>query len=378
MNTPEHTSPDFLSRCYAGRRVLVTGDTGFKGSWLSLWLHELGAQVTGTALPSQTEPSHFRLVGLDTLIRHVDADVRSQEALENVFQLAKPQIVFHLAAQALVRDSYADPKATFDINIGGTVNVLEAVRRCPGVKAVVVVTSDKCYENQEWVWGYRESDPLGGHDPYSASKGAVEIVASAYRRSYFDREGLGPHLGLATARAGNVIGGGDWAKDRIIPDCVRALSAGEPIVLRNPHSTRPWQHVLDPLAGYLLLAARLLENPGAYSGAWNFGPRATDQITVRELAERFTQAWGQGVVEVQQTEQQQPHEAHLLNLNTDKAAFALQWHPVLESIDAIDWTVEWYKSWREHAGHPRDLSVRQIREFQKQCSITKKDLLEAP
>lgn len=370
------TMQDLFSQSYRGRRVLITGDTGFKGSWLALWLHELGAHVTGMALPPQTDPSHFQLAALDTIIRHVDTDIRDSDAVGRVFRQAKPQVVFHLAAQALVRDSYHDPKTTFDTNIGGTVNILEAVRQCPDVKAAVVVTSDKCYDNREWVWGYRENDPLGGHDPYSASKGAAEIVSAAYRRSYFDRNGQGPHIGFATARAGNVIGGGDWAKDRIIPDCVRALSAGTPIDIRNPNATRPWQHVLDPLSGYLLLAARLLQDPDTFGGAWNFGPRTSDQITVAELAKRFVKGWGSGVIQTRTMENRQPHEARLLNLNTDKAAFALNWHPVLDSSSAIDWTVAWYKSWHERTDDLRDLSVRQIREFQKTNSMIKKDILE--
>lgn len=376
MKTPVQTIQNLFSDCYQGRRVLVTGDTGFKGSWLALWLHQLGARVSGMALPPQTDPSHFQLAGLGDLIHHIDADIRNMEVVANTFQEVKPEIVFHLAAQALVRDSYHDPKTTFDTNIGGTVNILEAVRQCPSVKTVVVITSDKCYENQEWIWGYRETDHLGGHDPYSASKGAVEIVSAAYLRSYFDENGLGPHLGFATARAGNVIGGGDWAKDRIIPDCVRALSDGKPISIRNPQATRPWQYVLDPLAGYLLLAARLLEAPGTYSGAWNFGPRTSDQITVAELAKRFINGWGNGTMQTQLMENKQPHEARLLNLNTDKAAFALQWHPVLDSSSAIDWTVAWYRSWHERTDNLRDLSVRQIREFQKIDSMTKKGILE--
>jgi CDP-glucose 4,6-dehydratase len=365
MKETAQTTAGMFSDSYKGRRVLVTGDTGFKGSWLALWLHELGAQVTGMALPANTEPSHFQILALDKMIHHIDADIRNMEEVESVFLQAKPHIVFHLAAQALVRDSYNDPKATFDTNIGGTVNVLEAIRQCPDVRAAVVITSDKCYDNQEWIWGYRENDPLGGHDPYSASKGAVEIVSAAYRRSYFARDGQGPHLGFATARAGNVIGGGDWAKNRIIPDCVRALAADKPIVIRNPQATRPWQHVLDPLAGYLLLAYRLLENPDTFSGAWNFGPQASDQITVRELAERFINVWGSGTIKTPHIEKKAPHEAHLLNLNIDKAAFELKWQPVLDSSYSIDWTAHWYKSWHEHNSNLQRLSIRQIREFQK-------------
>jgi CDP-glucose 4,6-dehydratase len=364
MKKADTIQKGLLRDCYGGRRVLVTGDTGFKGSWLSLWLHDLGARVTGMALPPSTDPSHFRLLAMDKFIRHVDVDVRNMDEVERLFRRAKPHIVFHLAAQALVRDSYNDPKATFDTNVGGTVNVLEAIRRCPDVRAAVVITSDKCYENQEWVWGYRENDPLGGHDPYSASKGAAEIVSSAYRRSYFEKDGQGPHIGFSTARAGNVIGGGDWARDRIIPDCIRALVAGNPIVIRNPRATRPWQHVLDPLAGYLLLGARLLDNPDAYSGAWNFGPRTSDQITVHELAQRFISVWGRGAIETP-VMQKAPHEAHLLNLNIDKAASALKWKPVLDSSSAIEWTARWYKSWHERTSDMRGLSLQQIKEFEK-------------
>jgi CDP-glucose 4,6-dehydratase len=254
---------------------------------------------------------------------------------------------------------------TFDTNIGGTVNILEAIRNCPTVKAVVIVTSDKCYENKEWVWGYRESDPLGGHDPYSASKGAAEIVCSAYLRSFFDKEGRGPHLGLATARAGNVIGGGDWAKDRIIPDCVRAMAEEKPIVIRNQNATRPWQHVLDPLSGYLLLAERLWEEPDKFSGPWNFGPQTSDSITVRELAQRFIAAWGKGSICTPNSTEMALHEAHLLRLSIDKAAFELKWQPVLDCSSAIDWTVQWYRLWYGHNEDFSNLSVRQIRDFHK-------------
>ncbi len=353
---------------YQNKRVLVTGHTGFKGSWLSLWLHELGANVTGFALPPSTNPSHFNLISLDNLVGHFEGDIRDLETIKHVFDIAKPELIFHLAAQALVRDSYNDPKTTFDTNIGGTVNVLEAIRQCPSVKAVVVITSDKCYDNREWVWGYRENDPLGGHDPYSASKGAAEIVAAAYQRSYFDKNGQGPHLGLATARAGNVIGGGDWAKDRIIPDCIRALTTDQPIIIRNPQATRPWQHVLDPLAGYLLLAARLLENPDKYSGAWNFGPQTYDQTTVRELAERLITTWGSGTIQSPPAKKA-PHEAHLLHLSIDKAIFDLKWQPVLDSSSAINWTVDWYKSWHHSQETRQELSVLQIRKFAELAAL---------
>ncbi|MEN6374050.1 MAG: CDP-glucose 4,6-dehydratase [Smithella sp.] len=347
---------------YQKKRVLITGHTGFKGSWLALWLHLLGANVTGFALPPGTKPNHFELIGLADLVNHIEGDVRDLKAVKHAFDIAQPEIVFHLAAQPIVRKSYDDPKTTFDTNIGGTVNVLEATRNCPAVKSVVIVTSDKCYENKEWQWGYRENDPMGGHDPYSASKGAAEIVATSYLRSFFDKNGQGPHLGLATARAGNVIGGGDWAKDRIIPDCVRALSANKPIVLRNPQATRPWQHVLDPLAGYLLLAAHLFDNPVKFSGAWNFGPYTLDQITVRTMAERFVTVWGCGTIKTP-TMKKAYHETHFLHLNIDKTLFELKWRPVLDSSSAINWTVDWYKLWHRSLKNRSNESVRQIRQF---------------
>ena len=345
------------------KSVLVTGHTGFKGSWLALWLHELGAKVTGLALPPNTEPSHFELIRLHDLITHVEGDIRNDDIINKTFEKSNPEIVFHLAAQPLVRDSYDDPKTTFDTNIGGTVNILEAIRHCPSVKAAVVITSDKCYENKEWVWGYRENDPMGGHDPYSASKGSGEIVCAAYLRSFFDKNGRGPHLGFATARAGNVIGGGDWAKDRIIPDCIRALSKGEPIQVRNPNATRPWQHLLDPLSGYLLLAKRLLEAPESFSGSWNFGPVESGQIKVIDLANKFVKAWGSGQIHTSPSEKSAPHEDHLLRLCIDRAIHELKWKPLLDSSAAIDWTVDWYKAWHLNDRDLRSLSLSQIRNF---------------
>lgn len=360
---------------FDGKRVLVTGHTGFKGSWLALWLNELGASVTGLALAPHTKPNHFDLIGLIDLINHCVGDIRNFKTVQEAFAACKPEIVFHLAAQALVRDSYENPKGTFDTNIGGTVNVLEATRQCPTVKVVVVVTSDKCYENREWVWGYRENDPLGGHDPYSASKGATEIVCSAYLRSFFRKQESNPVLGFATVRAGNVIGGGDWARDRIIPDCVRALIKSESIVVRNPQATRPWQHVLDPLYGYLLLAKSLWQRPDRFSGAWNFGPGMWEQISVLNLVERCIAAWGNGTVETHKTNEMEPHEARLLMLNTDKAACELKWEPLLDSSSAIDWTIHWYKSWYERKTNLRDLSVSQICDL---CKLTSKKEQVAP
>lgn len=350
---------------YHGKRILVTGHTGFKGSWLALWLHALGAQITGLALPPNTNPSHFEIIHLKDLVHHIEGDIRDLETVKRAFAIARPEIVFHLAAQSLVRDSYDDPKTTFDTNIGGTVNILEAIRHCSTIRAAVIITSDKCYENKEWIWGYRENDPMGGHDPYSASKGATEIVCASYLRSYFHPNGRGPHVGLATARAGNVIGGGDWAKDRIIPDCVRALVTGQPILIRNPNATRPWQHVLEPISGYLLLAARLMDQAPKYSGAWNFGPQTARQITVHELASRFVTAWGCGTIHAPLQDEPALHEARLLHLNTDKASSELQWQPILDGSTAIDWTVDWYKSWHLTKKNRQQLSLGQIDRFVK-------------
>jgi CDP-glucose 4,6-dehydratase len=321
---------------FRSRRVLVTGHTGFKGSWLTLWLEALGAQVLGYSLAPERD-SLFERATVGKGIQHITGDVRAYEPLRDVFDSFHPDIVFHLAAQALVRRSYAEPRATFDTNVGGTVNVLEAARMTKSVRAVVVVTSDKCYDNREWVWGYRESDALGGDDPYSASKGAAELVVGAYLRSFFGVDGRG----VASVRAGNVIGGGDFAVDRILPDAVRAIQARQPLEVRNPLARRPWQHVLDPLAGYLALGAKLLENPAKYSGAWNFGPHHDDVLRVGPLVKRFFQAIGAG--HSRDACGTGPHEANLLWLACDKAAMELDWHPVLAVGEAIDRTARWYR-----------------------------------
>ena len=324
---------------FKGRRVLVTGHTGFKGSWLALWLNQLGAEVTGYALAPEYERSHFELLDLGQHIRHIEADLRDTDALARAFDEAEPEFVFHLAAQALVRRSYDDPLTTFSTNVLGSANVLEEVRGRDAIRALVFVTSDKCYENMEWVWGYRENDQLGGHDPYSASKAGAEMAFAAYQHSFFqDRK----DFGAASARAGNVIGGGDWAEDRIIPDCIRALEAGKPIVLRNPEATRPWQHVLDPLNGYLTLAASLAENPETFRGAWNFGPDVGAGLTVHDLAERAAKHWGGGTVEVDKPKDA-PFEHRLLQLSIDKAKLEMHWHPKWHSERAIEESVNWYK-----------------------------------
>jgi len=325
---------------YRGKRVLVTGDTGFKGSWLSLWLAEAGAEVYGYALPPERRDDHFIALNLSTRIVHQEGDIRDRDQLGAFFERAQPEVVFHLAAQALVRRSYRDPKETFDTNVGGSVNVLECVRYAPAVKTLVYVTSDKCYRNREWVWGYRENDELGGHDPYSASKAAAELIFSAYGDSFFKiREGFG----FASVRAGNVIGGGDWSEDRIVPDCLRALRAGRAVELRKPKATRPWQHVLEPLAGYLTLAAALAHNPKKFAGAWNVGPDADAARSVHDLARGIVGAWGSGQIAVQPSPSN-PHEANLLHLNCDKAHLVLGWKPRWGFERTVKETVAWYRA----------------------------------
>ena len=286
---------------YKNRKVLITGHTGFKGSWLAIWLKELGADVIGYALDPPSDPNNFDATKLQEKITHIHGDIRDLDHLLETFSKYQPEFVFHLAAQPIVRLSYDEPKLTFDTNVGGTVNVFEAVRKTPGVKVLVNITSDKCYENKEWVWGYRENDPMGGHDPYSASKGCSELVFSAYLKSFFSHKisdtnssDIAPRLGAASARAGNVIGGGDWGKDRLVPDCIRALSAGQTIGIRSPRAIRPWQHVLEPLSGYLHLCAALWRDPRNYSGAWNFGPDDSSHLTVAAMTDRLIKYWGDG------------------------------------------------------------------------------------
>ena len=323
---------------YRGRKVFITGHTGFKGSWLAFLLHEAGAEVMGYALAPLGTSSHFDQLGLSGKIHHQVGDIRNAAALAQALDEFQPEFVFHLAAQALVRPSYADPAATFATNVMGSTHLLDAVRLCDSVRSLVFITSDKCYENVEWIWGYRENDPLGGADPYSASKAAAELVFSSYARSYFKQR---PQLGAASVRAGNVIGGGDWAVDRIVPDCIRAISSGQPIVLRNPTATRPWQHVLEPLSGYLLLGARLFEAPARWSGAWNFGPSTHEVRTVKDVAEHMVARIGAGSVRVE-AQPGQLHEAHLLQLNCDKASQMLRWTPRWSVDEALDATADWY------------------------------------
>lgn len=344
---------------FRGKTVLVTGHTGFKGAWLAEWLLRLGATVVGYALPPDQTPSLYRLLGLSDRMQSVLADVRDQAKLGSVLAESRPEIVLHLAAQPLVRRSYREPVATFETNVMGTVHLLEAVRKTDSVRSVVIVTSDKCYENVGAARGYRESDPLGGHDPYSASKGAAEIVTAAYRRSFFSDPGC---AGVASARAGNVIGGGDWSEDRLVPDLVRGIERGEPVVIRNPTSVRPWQHVLEPLSGYLMLARALWDEPRRFSDGFNFGPRQAE-LPVGDLARRFVEALGGGTL-APPPAGAEPHEASLLLLDSTKARDVLGWTPKLSIEDAVALTVDWY---REHRGDPagvRSATERQLAHYE--------------
>jgi CDP-glucose 4,6-dehydratase len=349
------STTDAFAKAFAGCSVFVTGHTGFKGAWLSLWLSTMGAEVTGYALEPPTQPSLFAAAGLSELVDSVIADVRDRDRLAACLQAARPSVVFHLAAQPLVRVAYADPHETFETNVMGTVNLLEAVRACESVQAVVVITSDKCYENRETGRAFCEEDAMGGRDPYSASKGCAELVTASYRSSFFSRDGAAHPAAVASARAGNVIGGGDWAQDRIIPDCVRAVSAGRPIEVRNPAAVRPWQHVLEPLSGYLLLAALMLSDGSRFGGAWNFGPDAADGAKeVRWVVERFLREWGTGEWTTPASTVPAPHEAHTLCLDSSKAHERLRWRPVWDAADAVEHTAAWYRQYYEAtaAAHP--------------------------
>lgn len=342
---------------WRGRRVLVTGHTGFKGGWLSLWLHKLGAEVTGLSLPPPSDPSFFEQTGLADLIDHRLGDIRDEALVRSVITDVQPELVLHLAAQPLVRYSYDNPVETYATNIMGTVHVLEACRHTPSVKAAVCITTDKCYENQEWLWPYRESDPMGGYDPYSSSKGAAELVISAYRRSYPD----GP--AIASVRAGNVIGGGDWALDRLVPDIVRALLAGRDVEIRNPNSIRPWQHVLEALGGYLIIADRLMAGDRKVATAYNFGPSDEDTQPVDWVVERMLQAWG-GSSKWVKPEGAQPHKATLLRLDCSKARAELGWRPRLRLEEALDKVVEWHKE-VDRSGDARSISLAHIDDYMR-------------
>lgn len=346
--------PDFWDR----KSVLITGHTGFKGSWLCLWLQCLGAEVIGYSLSPPTDPNMFEIARVANGMTSVEGDVRDVEHIKQILAEYRPEVVIHLAAQSLVRQSYVDPVETYSTNVMGTVNVLEAVRGSKHVRVVVNVTSDKCYENKEWIWGYRESDPVGGHDPYSSSKGCAEIITSAYVRSFLQNDGVI----VASARGGNVVGGGDWSRERLIPDIVLAILNGKPALIRNPEAVRPWQYVLDPLNGYLTLAEKMWGHGRDFQGGWNFGPDSSGSKSVSWIADRIASQWSEAgwTSDVAQN----PHEAQILKLDSTKAKDLLGWSPTLDVTDAIDWTVSWYKAYAGKKEDMHELSKTEIARFQ--------------
>lgn len=352
-----------LDNSFRGKRVLVTGHTGFKGSWLSIWLHQMGAKVIGVALDPQTDRDNFVLSGIGEKIEaDIRADIRNRQQMQDIFEQYQPEVVFHLAAQPLVRLSYDIPVETYEANVMGTIHVMEAIRHTPSVKVAVMITTDKCYENREQIWGYRENEPMGGYDPYSSSKGAAEIAISSWRRSFFNPADYGTkhHVAIASVRAGNVVGGGDWAKDRIVPDCIRALEAGQTIEIRSPKAIRPWQHVLEPLSGYLLLAAKMLEDPTRYCEGWNFGPRMESVTPVWDVATMITKYYGQGTLK-DVSDPNALHEANLLMLDISKAHALLGWQPRTNIEQCCQLTADWYKRYRTENVY--DLCREQINTF---------------
>lgn len=328
-----------FDNAYKDKKVILTGDTGFKGSWLTIWLLSMGADVVGISLPPQTPLDNYVVCGLSKRITHIDQDIRDYDALHKIFAEYSPEIVFHLAAQAIVLEGYQDPLKTHSTNFMGTVNVLEAIRHTEAVKAGIIITTDKCYKNREWVYGYRETDRLGGNDPYSASKAACEMAIASYTHSFFNDDNS---ANIASARAGNVIGGGDWAANRIVPDCVRALERGDPIIIRNPNAVRPWQHVLEPLSGYLKLGSVLYSDAKKFTGPWNFGPSSNNMVTVKELAEKVIEHWRHGEM-ICQSEKHTFSEANLLHLDISKAVNQLQWRPKLVFDDTVGYTMDEYR-----------------------------------
>ncbi|MFI3185982.1 MAG: CDP-glucose 4,6-dehydratase [Methylococcaceae bacterium] len=351
------------SSFWAGKVVLLTGHTGFKGSWLSLWLQSMGAKVIGYALPAPTNPSLFVVANVAEHMVSIESDIRDFTALSSVFNKYQPEIIIHMAAQPLVRYSYANPIETYSTNVMGTVHVLEAARLTSSVRAIVNVTSDKCYENREWPWGYRENEPMGGHDPYSNSKGCSELVTSAYRNSYFYPDNYKDHgVALASGRAGNVIGGGDWAEDRLIPDIMRAIAKGEPVYIRNPNAIRPWQHVMEPLSGYLVLAQKLYEENSSYAESWNFGPSDQDAKPVQWIVDNLTHSWGEGASWVLDSGDH-PHEAHYLKLDCSKAKARLNWVPKWHLDEALAKIVKWQKHYQQ-GSDMKEVTLKQIADYQ--------------
>ncbi len=380
-----------FENCFKGKKVLITGHTGFKGAWLALWLISLGAEVAGYSLEPPTNPNLFNILNLKKDINHIIGDIRDSEKLNMVFNACQPDIVFHLAAQSLVLPSYDNPKLTYETNIIGTVNLFEAVRKTGSVRVVINITSDKCYENKEWVYSYRENDPMGGYDPYSSSKGACELVANAYRNSFFNTKDYGQkhNVAIASARAGNVVGGGDWAENRLIPDCIRALVKNEKIIIRNPDSERPWQLVLEPLSGYLKLADLMWNNPvsfncgsksdcsSSFSQGWNFGPAGQDSLNVIEVAEQIIKLWGKGSYEIKPN--LNAHETELLRLDTAKACSKLGWNAVYNVQNALESTINWYKNYYYHKNIDiKDYTLKQIEDYSVQMKKLnlKKELIK--
>ena len=352
-----------FNNVFRNKTVLVTGHTGFKGSWLCIWLKKLGADVVGYALEPYTQKDNFVVTGLQQKITHIIGDIRDFPKLISVFKKYQPEFVFHLAAQPVVRKSYAKPKETYDVNVGGTINVLECCRLSDTVKLIVNVTSDKCYENKEHIWPYRENDSVGGYDPYSSSKGCSELITAAYRNSFFNPLEFDNHRkSLSSVRAGNVIGGGDWQKDRIIPDCIRALENNKTIQIRNPNSVRPWQHVLDCLCGYLLLASKMYEEPSQFCDAWNFGPDCDSMIPVSEIVNMVIAQWGNGEW-ITTSRKNEPHEAGRLSLDTTMAGTYLKWFPVWSMEKAVISAIFWYKNYRRVS--PYQICLNQIKEFEE-------------
>lgn len=349
---------------WRGRRVFLTGHTGFKGSWLALWLARRGAQVRGYALDPPTEPNLFTAASVATVLDDIRGDTRDHAKLEASMTEFGPEVVFHLAAQPILRRSYTDPLRTFSTNVMGTVHLLEAVRKTSSVRAVVCITSDKCYQNQEWVWPYRETDALGGFDPYSSSKACTEIVCAAYRSSFFPVNHLDEHrVALATARAGNVVGGGDWSQDRLIPDLIRGFQAGEPVLIRQPKAVRPWQHVLESLNGYMLLAEKLLDAPKEFCSSFNFGPSDEDAWPVDRIAIKLAEMWGNGAAWIRDSVPS-VHEDHSLTLDTSKARRQLGWQPRLRIEANLEWTVKWYRDWQQGADMNQE-TCAQIARFEQ-------------
>ena len=360
-----------LAETFGGSKVLITGHTGFKGGWLALWLESLGAEVIGYSLDPPTKPSFFYETKISSRTKDIRGDVLDQNHLLHVLEAHRPEFIFHLAAQPLVKRSYIDPKDTFNVNIMGTVNLLESIRISQIPTICVCITSDKCYENKNWPYAYRENDPLGGFDPYSASKGAAEIVIASYRRSFFSPGPQSRNVAVASVRAGNIIGGGDWAEDRIVPDCIRSLSMGSPVHIRNPGAIRPWQFILDPLLGYLYLARKMKKYPGMYEESWNFGPGYLNTINVRQLADRIIQEWGHGCYEPSSSGGRNAfHEAATLMLDTAKTVTKLGWKPVYDIVQTVRETVAWYKNYYEKKEEASIFSYDQIEIFMKEAGKT--------